>query len=723
MTRADVSTTSQAEQESRLLLAIQKPTITDVGGTHVTVEFNTGPNVVTYDFTVSCYKQDLSLPTNDCGAIENSDPTPLGSLSGTLPTNYSNVVANVTGLTNNTDVDCFAVVGNGPLRKARKCQYVGQATTDVLPPGGDTSAALTDVSGEILVKTTATKRKRAYDVTNQVQCVPAPVTGCDKSDPTLWFDAPNLYTSGKVIQNLTPNTYFTCFAAATYVKDGVKQYECAAAEPAELLMPPLPPSTPTVAEGPAKGSEIVVTSNPPSANQGTAEPLRYAVQCLDATTSTPNSCDPTGIWSGVVTGAQLSAGVTVSDLVGDTEYVCFAAAVYDSQSKYACSGASAVIKTALIVPGAPTIAKQDDADQILGVKITWTDGSIGAPVESYKVDCTVYNGGANTTPLFETKNIPRGTQEAWIAIDPSALFTCYVRAYTDTGKYNEQVSNSLTANYNSKGFCTDRDAAAESPLNDDIEPTKEQIDQIIQTQIDVLGKPVSQLSADEIVAALNTFRATVPICYYVCEPDSFVNGGLLAFITNRMNIWYSGTGISFTAQETHYCGAAERINWVNNFLTKTTSGDLQPVLQAIVNARMPQNCLTIFIGDRNPNADFGGFAQGFGLEQYSYHFDGVDQGSLDTLAVHEAGHNFGLYHTFANNCAFTNGQSKADVPLQIQGTTCIPSTDTCPSNAGLDPINNFMAYSPRCCRTHFSPYQAVAMQAEIQGSKPQWVTI
>jgi len=84
---------------------------------------------------------------------------------------------------------------------------------------------------------------------------------------------------------------------------------------------------------------------------------------------------------------------------------------------------------------------------------------------------------------------------------------------------------------------------------------------------------------------------------------------------------------------------------------------------------------------------------------------GYSQGGT---SIHETGHWLGLLHTFEGYSCDGDGDFIADTPAQSESTDGCPekpAKDSCPSQAGVDAIHNYMDYSTDACYTNFTPGQ------------------
>jgi len=108
-------------------------------------------------------------------------------------------------------------------------------------------------------------------------------------------------------------------------------------------------------------------------------------------------------------------------------------------------------------------------------------------------------------------------------------------------------------------------------------------------------------------------------------------------------------------------------------------------------------------------------AQGFrGFPSRNQGDINYDEG--DTV-IHEAGHGLGLYHTFENGCdSWSHGDLVDDTaPEALPHYTCSPSK----SCGSLDPVHNFMDYSPDTCMMGFTEGQKRRAWCVLEQFRPK----
>jgi Pregnancy-associated plasma protein-A len=199
-------------------------------------------------------------------------------------------------------------------------------------------------------------------------------------------------------------------------------------------------------------------------------------------------------------------------------------------------------------------------------------------------------------------------------------------------------------------------------------------------------------------------RRTVPVHIHVMR-DAAGRGN----VTNRqiarqitvLNRNYSGMGYSFKRMSTHrYKNTA----WHNDrqsarYRAKTRKGGARALNIWIVDFA--------FLGVATFPWDYArkGNVDGIRVNYKSLPGGKIANFNQGKTATHEAGHWFGLYHTFQSGCTPRNDEVN-DTPAQSTPTSgCPAGRDSCPM-PGSDPIHNYVDYSFDSCYREFTAGQA-----------------
>ncbi len=203
---------------------------------------------------------------------------------------------------------------------------------------------------------------------------------------------------------------------------------------------------------------------------------------------------------------------------------------------------------------------------------------------------------------------------------------------------------------------------------------------------------------------------SIPIYYHVitCGSTGSVTQSRLTSQTNVLNAAFSSAGFSFYQaglDTTNNC------NWYS--MSSSYESQAKNALR-----KGGSNALNIYV------AGIGGGLLGWATFPWNYSgnpkMDGVvllnaslpggsaTNYNLGDTGTHEVGHWMGLYHTFQGGCS-TTGDYVDDTAREASAASgCPTGRNTC-SQAGVDPITNFMDYTYDSCMNNFTAGQRTRM--------------
>ncbi|KAL1634235.1 hypothetical protein SLS58_010779 [Diplodia intermedia] len=208
---------------------------------------------------------------------------------------------------------------------------------------------------------------------------------------------------------------------------------------------------------------------------------------------------------------------------------------------------------------------------------------------------------------------------------------------------------------------------------------------------------------------------SVPTWFHVVaasesEEDGYVTDAQLEDQLAVLNDNFAPSGISFTL-----AGTTRTINsnWADDGAELTMKKQLREGDYGTLNV--------YFQREIGGNLGYCYFPDNVSSGSNDFYYDGcsilsssVPGGSATNYnqgktTTHEVGHWFGLYHTFQGGCT-GSGDQIDDTPAQASSSSgCPVGRDSCPNQAGVDPIHNYMDYTYDSCYEEFTEDQITRM--------------
>lgn len=245
-------------------------------------------------------------------------------------------------------------------------------------------------------------------------------------------------------------------------------------------------------------------------------------------------------------------------------------------------------------------------------------------------------------------------------------------------------------------------------------------------------EPTSTIAANDNFRYLS--HVEIPVVFHVIYKTDGTGNHTVATLNEQidtLNVAFDPADISFKIVGIN---RVESDQWFSMWpgysaIGSALNADIERVLNVYIGDTDPYGGWVPGIPGPNLPAHDGAYVSYVGLpgdHEWQRAEDGRLRGRGRDL-VHEAGHWLGLYHTFRWGCVdgtypacMNNGDLVCDTPASASGCylgeECDGSSrpwciDSCPSQPGLDALNNYMAYSGQKCIWEFSDGQIDRMLA------------
>jgi hypothetical protein len=267
----------------------------------------------------------------------------------------------------------------------------------------------------------------------------------------------------------------------------------------------------------------------------------------------------------------------------------------------------------------------------------------------------------------------------------------------------------------------------------DAPPGKIPRDDLQEVRRDPMATWVAKNATRAKAARASSTTITIPVAFHVIRKDATLDGGNVPTqqVTDQikvLNAAYKSSGFAFQLVSTTRTTESSWFNLVSGGVSDSRyyrgSGKEFKMKEALregdartlnlYSASLGQSLLgwAYFPSDFTGDAPLARYLDGVVLDYRSLPGGSLTIYNEGDTATHEVGHWLGLYHTFQGGCA-APGDYVDDTAYEASPAfNCPVGRDTCPAQAGVDPITNFMDYSQDSCMNSFTAGQGERMRTQ-----------